>query len=62
MTLTQAVLAAGGALSAGGASVAVTRQGEDGRLSTTRYSLAEIKAGRTPDPTLRPGDRVEVLR
>jgi tetratricopeptide (TPR) repeat protein len=63
MTLTQAVLAAGGARAAGGvASVAVTRQGDDGRLSTTRYSLAEIRAGRAPDPTLRPGDRVEVLR
>ncbi len=63
MTLTQALLAAGGAQSAGGAAtVAVTRQGDDGRLSTSRYSLAEIRAGRTPDPTLRPGDRVEVLR
>jgi protein involved in polysaccharide export with SLBB domain len=63
MALTQAVLAAGGAQAAGGAAtVAVTRQGDDGRLSTTRYSLAEIKAGRVPDPTLRPGDRVEVLR
>ena len=62
MTLTQAVLAAGGALAQGGATVAVTRQGDDGRLSTERYNLAEIKAGRVPDPALRPGDRVEVLR
>jgi protein involved in polysaccharide export with SLBB domain len=62
MTLTQAVLAAGGALAQGGAPVAVTRQGDDGRLSTSRYNLAEIRAGRVPDPPLRPGDRVEVLR
>ncbi|HEX8353089.1 MAG TPA: tetratricopeptide repeat protein, partial [Pyrinomonadaceae bacterium] len=62
LTLTQAVLAAGGTQSAGGASVAVTRQGDDGRLSTSRYNLAEIRAGRAPDPPLRPGDRVEVLR
>jgi len=47
---------------AGGAVVNVTRQGSDGRLTTTRYVLAEIRAGRTPDPTLRPGDRLEVLR
>jgi tetratricopeptide (TPR) repeat protein/protein involved in polysaccharide export with SLBB domain len=63
LTLTQAVMAAGGALSAQGpVLVAVTRQGEDGRLGSTRYNLAEIKAGRTPDPLVRPGDRVEVLK
>ncbi|HLM59075.1 MAG TPA: tetratricopeptide repeat protein [Pyrinomonadaceae bacterium] len=61
MTLTQVLLAAGG-VQAPGSAVLVTRQGDDGRLSTARYNLAEIKAGRTPDPTLRPGDRVEVLR
>jgi len=68
LTLTQAVLAAGGVQATGGAqpqgggAVTLTRQGADGRLSTSRYSLADIRAGRTPDPLLRPGDRVEVLR
>lgn len=64
LTLTQAVLAAGGVTPQGGRAVAVTvtRQGDDGRLSTSRYVLAEIESGRTPDPQLRPGDRVEVLR
>ena len=62
LTLTQALLAAGGATSPGGAVVTVTRQAADGRLSTTRYVLAEIRSGKTPDPTLRPGDRLEVLR
>ncbi|MDT5271629.1 MAG: hypothetical protein QOH49_3815 [Acidobacteriota bacterium] len=61
LTLTQALLAAGGLTSQGGAVVTLTRQATDGRLSTTRYVLAEIKSGRTPDPTLRPGDRLEVL-
>jgi protein involved in polysaccharide export with SLBB domain/Tfp pilus assembly protein PilF len=63
MTLTQAVLAAGG-VTPGGASrsVTVTRQGDDGRLTTTKYVLAEIASGKTPDPALRPGDRVEVQR
>ena len=62
LTLTQLLLAAGGTQSASTTNVAVTRQETDGRLSTERYNLAEIKAGRTPDPTLRPGDRVEVIR
>jgi tetratricopeptide (TPR) repeat protein len=62
MTLTQAVLAAGGALGAGAREVAVTRQAQDGRLSTERHSLLEIRGGRAPDPALRPGDRVEVLK
>jgi polysaccharide export outer membrane protein len=62
LTLTQAVLAAGGLTTQGGAVVNVTRQSADGKLSTARYVLAEIKSGRTPDPVLRPGDRVEVLR
>lgn len=62
LTLTQALLAAGGATSPNAAVVSVTRQESDGRLSTSRYVLAEIKSGRTPDPSLRPGDRLEVLR
>ena len=64
LTLTQSVLAAGGVQTPGGRAVAVTvtRQGDDGRLSTSRYVLAEIESGRTPDPVLRAGDRIEVLR
>jgi tetratricopeptide (TPR) repeat protein len=62
LTLTQALLAAGGLTTPGGAVVNVTRQASDGRLSTARYVLAEIKSGRTPDPVLRPGDRLEVVR
>jgi protein involved in polysaccharide export with SLBB domain/cytochrome c-type biogenesis protein CcmH/NrfG len=62
LTLTQALLAAGGVTSPGGTVVTLTRQAADGRLSTTRYVLAEIKTGKTPDPVLRPGDRLEVLR
>jgi protein involved in polysaccharide export with SLBB domain len=62
LTLTQALLAAGGVTSQGGAVVTLTRQASDGRLSTTRYVLAEIRSGKTPDPVLSPGDRLEVLR
>lgn len=62
LTLTQALLAAGGLTSPDRAFVNVTRQGADGRLSTTRYVLADIRSGKTPDPVLRPGDRLEVPR
>jgi tetratricopeptide (TPR) repeat protein/protein involved in polysaccharide export with SLBB domain len=62
LTLTQALLAAGGALPSGASVVAVTRQGDDGRLATTRYSLPDIKNGQAPDPLVQPGDRVEVVR
>jgi protein involved in polysaccharide export with SLBB domain/Tfp pilus assembly protein PilF len=65
MTLTQALLAAGGVLARqgrGASVVAVIRQGDDGRLTTTRHDLAEIRAGRAPDPILRAGDRIEAPR
>ena len=64
LTLTQALLAAGGAQSqdTAAAVVTVTRQGGDGRLSTDRYSLRDIEAGRAPDPTVQPGDRLVVLK
>jgi tetratricopeptide (TPR) repeat protein len=63
LTLTQAVMAAGGTLSSQGPSVvSVTRQDADGRLTSTRYDLAEIKMGKTPDPLMRAGDRVEVIK
>ena len=63
LTLTQTIMSAGGALQPQGPTVvAVTRQGEDGRLVSVRYNLADIKSGRAPDPLMRPGDRVEVLK
>jgi hypothetical protein len=62
MTLTQSLLAAGGTLAPGANAVAITRQEDDGRLSTARHGLTDIKSGKVPDPILRPGDRVEVLR
>jgi protein involved in polysaccharide export with SLBB domain len=62
LTLTQALLAAGGVVPPSANAVTVTRQGGDGRLSTTRYSLRDIEAGRVPDPAMQPGDRLEVQR
>lgn len=62
LTLTQAVLASGGATRNTNGRVRVSRQGADGRLVPTEYNLKEIEAGRIPDPPLQSGDRVEIGR
>ncbi|HVF55194.1 MAG TPA: polysaccharide biosynthesis/export family protein [Pyrinomonadaceae bacterium] len=62
MTLTQAVLASGGATRPEASRIKVSRQGADGRLVFTEYNLSEIEEGRIPDPGLQPGDRIEVGR
>ncbi|GAC1396908.1 MAG: hypothetical protein NVSMB56_11920 [Pyrinomonadaceae bacterium] len=60
MTLTQAILAAGGASQHGKLSARVARQNADGRLSSVEFNLKEIEAGNAPDPHLQSGDRIEV--
>jgi protein involved in polysaccharide export with SLBB domain len=60
ITLTQALLASGGATKAAGERVRVLRAGPDGRLSPSEYNLREIENGVVPDPQLQPGDRIEV--
>jgi protein involved in polysaccharide export with SLBB domain len=62
LTLTQAILAAGGTTRFAGSDVKVSRSGADGRLVTTKYSLKKIEDGKVPDPVIQPGDRVEVSR
>lgn len=64
ITLTQAILAAGGVTRAGTKRTVVTvsRQGADGRLTATDYVLQEIEEGRAPDPRVQPGDRIELGR
>lgn len=59
LTLIQAILAAGG-LSRSQDTVEISREEADGRLTTTKYALKEIKAGKIPDPRIQPGDRIEV--
>jgi protein involved in polysaccharide export with SLBB domain len=64
ITLTQAILAAGG-VSRNGTKrtvVTVSRQGADGRLTATDYVLQDIEEGRAPDPRVQPGDRIEIGR
>lgn len=76
LTLTQTILAAGGRLQATANSsknkgqtisaptnkteIHVTRQGADGRLTTTPYNLSEIMTGKIPDPIVQSDDRIEV--
>lgn len=64
LTLTQAVLAAGGVTTSSKESgiAVISRQTGDGRLASLRYDLNEIAAGKAPDPIIQAGDRIEVLR
>lgn len=62
LTLMQAILASGGTSRFAGSEVKVMRQGEDGKLVTTRYNLKRIEEGKVPDPVLQVGDRLEVTR
>jgi protein involved in polysaccharide export with SLBB domain len=62
MTLTQAVMAAGGVTALAGERVKVLRAGADGRLAAAEYSIREIEGGVVPDPVLQAGDRIEVAR
>jgi protein involved in polysaccharide export with SLBB domain len=59
ITLIQAILAAGG--SARNNAAELSREGTDGKLTSTKFNLKEIKAGKIEDPKLQAGDRVEVL-
>lgn len=60
LTLTQAILASNGTSAGAGSRVKVSRQGADGRLATEEYNLRKIQAGKSPDPVLQKGDRIEV--
>src|SRR5262245_54399281 len=61
ITLLQAILAAGGTTRHNEHAVEISRDGTEGRLQTTRFSVKQIKAGKVSDPKLQPGDRIEVL-
>ncbi|MBC7930650.1 MAG: polysaccharide biosynthesis/export family protein [Rubrivivax sp.] len=62
LTLTQALMASGGATRLAGDKVKVARAGEDGRLVSIEYNLRQIEGGVVPDPVLQAGDRIEVSR
>jgi protein involved in polysaccharide export with SLBB domain len=60
ITLTQAILACGGAVKQSSAKITISRQNEQGLLTSASHNLKDIKDGKTPDPVLQPGDRIEV--
>src|SRR5713101_6511997 len=62
MTLTQALLAAGGVARSDKASAKVARRNASGFLVTNEYNLRAIEEGKAPDPALEAGDRIEVRR
>jgi protein involved in polysaccharide export with SLBB domain len=62
MTLTQAILSAGGVSAGSKMSVKVARRNANGFLTTNEYSLQAIKDGKSQDPLLEAGDRIEVTR
>ena len=62
MTLTQALLTAGGLARGTKANARVSRRNAGGFLVTTEYDLGAIRDGKAPDPILEAGDRIEVIR
>ena len=59
LTLTQAIIAAGGVTT----KAKEARLGRDdgkGFLVVTRYKLKEIESGKVPDPAVKPGDRITI--
>jgi len=62
MTLTQALLSAGGAARAENTVVKIARRNANGFLSTSEYKLRSIEEGKSPDPVVQPGDRIEVAK
>ncbi|HEX6284031.1 MAG TPA: tetratricopeptide repeat protein [Pyrinomonadaceae bacterium] len=60
LTLTQAIISAGGVTKKG----KVARLGRDdgrGFLTMTNFKLKDIEAGKIPDPLVRPGDRITIV-
>jgi protein involved in polysaccharide export with SLBB domain len=60
LTLTQAIISAGGAL---GKPKEARLGRDDGRgfLTVTKFKLKDIESGKVPDPLVRPGDRITVV-
>jgi len=61
ITLTQAILTAGGATDKGKVAE-IARDDGKGFLAGARFSLKEIGSGKTGDPLLKPGDRITIFR
>ena len=61
MTLTQVLISAGADLSTMKVGK-ISRRSANGLLSTVEYDVTSIARGKTPDPQVIAGDRIEVKR
>ena len=59
LTLTQAIISAGG-VTPKSKEARVGRDDGKGFLVVTRYKLKDIDSGKVPDPVIRPGDRIMI--
>jgi len=60
LTLTQAIIAAGG-LNSKSREARLARDDGKGFLSVSRYKLKDIDSGKLPDPLIQPGDRITIV-
>jgi polysaccharide export outer membrane protein len=60
LTLTQAIIAAGG-VTPKGKEARLGRDDGHGYLTITRLKLKDIESGKVPDPVVRPGDRIMIV-
>ncbi|HYJ86440.1 MAG TPA: polysaccharide biosynthesis/export family protein [Pyrinomonadaceae bacterium] len=61
LTVTQALLASGGITTKADARIRISRLGPNGRLISEDHNLRKIQTGKSPDPVLEKGDRIEVI-
>ena len=61
LTLTQAIIAAGG-LSKDGKKAELARDNGKGFLVVKRYKLKDVEAGKVPDPQIQTGDRITIIK
>ena len=61
LTLTQAIIAAGG-LTKDSKEARVARDNGKGFLIMSRYKLKDINSGKFPDPMIQPGDRITITK
>jgi protein involved in polysaccharide export with SLBB domain len=61
LTLTQAIIAAGG-LAKNSKEARLARDNGKGFLVLSRYKLKDIDSGKVPDPLVQPGDRITIVK
>jgi protein involved in polysaccharide export with SLBB domain len=62
LTLTQALISAGGVPRSGKTTVKVARRNANGFLTATEYNVQSIQEGKAQDPLLQGGDRIDVTQ